>query len=190
MADLASLLESEAQAEIEAILGEARIKADGIVKAGEGSAKSYLEGKKRALENDLNAAITRAKSGAELEGAALTLQASHGANEQAFTSAMSELKAFTKSAEYEHTLTKLIKEVKTALGSITKLEVNPSDVETAKRAASAAGVDAPVTGNPDIETGVRAVAEGGASSVTNTLIGRLSRARDSLLSEVASVLKA
>ena len=74
MADLASLLESEAQAEIEAILGEARSKADGIVKAGEEQAKSYLEGKKRAFDNDLNAALTRAKSGAELEGAALTLK--------------------------------------------------------------------------------------------------------------------
>lgn len=190
MADLASLLESEAQAEIEAILGEARSKADGIVKAGEEQAKSYLEGKKRAFDNDLNAALTRAKSGAELEGAALTLKASHGANEQAFVAAQAELRAFTKSAEYEQTLTKLMLEVKKALGTVTKLEVNSTDLEVAKRAASAAGLTTEIHSSPDIETGVRGYSDTGSSSVTNTLIGRLSRARDSLLSEVASVLKA
>jgi V/A-type H+/Na+-transporting ATPase subunit E len=190
MADLASLLESEAQAEIEAILGEARTRADGIVKAADEQAKGFLEGRKRALENDLSAAITRAKSGAELEGSALRLAASHGASEQAFTSAQSELRAFTKSAEYEKTLTKLITEVKNALGSITKLEVNPSDVDVAKRAAAAAGVGAEIHANGDVETGVRGFAEGGSSSVTNTLIGRLSRARDGLLADVANVLKA
>jgi V/A-type H+/Na+-transporting ATPase subunit E len=188
MADLASLLESEASAEIEAILGEARQRADGIVKAAEEQAKSVLEGRKRALENALQATITRAKSSAELESAALKLSANHGASEQAFSSAQAELKAFTKSAEYEKTLQKLITEVKNAVGNVTKLEVNPADVDVAKRAAIAAGVTAQVHANPDIETGVRGFAEGGSSSVTNTLLGRLSRARDGLLSDVAKVL--
>ncbi|NJK43168.1 MAG: V-type ATP synthase subunit E [Pleurocapsa sp. SU_196_0] len=188
MADLASLLESEASAEIEAILGEARQRADGIVKAAEEQAKSVLEGRRRALENALQATITRAKSSAELESAALKLSANHGASEQAFSSAQAELKAFTKSAEYEKTLQKLITEVKNVVGNVTKLEVNPADVDVAKRAASAAGVTAQVHANPDIETGVRGYAEGGSSSVTNTLLGRLSRARDGLLSDVAKVL--
>ncbi len=188
MADLASLLESEASAEIEAILGEARQRADGIVKAAEEQAKSVLEGRKRFFDNAMQATITRAKSSAELESAALKLSASHGASEQAFTSAQSELRAFTKSAEYEKTLQKLIAEVKNAVGTVSKLEVNPADVEVAKRAASAAGVNAEVHANPEIETGVRGYAEGGSSSVTNTLVGRLSRARDSLLSDVAKVL--
>jgi vacuolar-type H+-ATPase subunit E/Vma4 len=188
MADLATLLESEASAEIEAILGEARQRADGIVKAAEEQAKSVLEGRRRALENALQSTITRAKSSAELESAALKLSANHGASEQAFSSAQAELRAFTKSAEYEKTLQKLIAEVKNALGTVTKLEVNPSDVEVAQRAATAAGLSVPVNANPDIETGVRGFAEGGFSSVTNTLLGRLSRARDSLLSDVAKVL--
>jgi V/A-type H+-transporting ATPase subunit E len=189
MADLATLLESEAQAEIEAILGEARAKADGILKAGEENAKGYLDGKRRAFESDLSAALTRARSGAELEASALKLSASHGAAEQAFSAAMNELRAFTKSGEYEKTLVKLIGEVKTALGTVTKLEVNPADIEVAKRAATAAGVNAEVSANPDVETGVRGLAEGGSSSVTNTLVGRLARAREGLLAEVAGVLK-
>jgi V/A-type H+-transporting ATPase subunit E len=191
MADLATLLESEAQAEIETILGEARAKAEGIVRAGEENARSYLEGKRRALENDLNAALTRAKSASELEASALRLGASHGASEQAFSAAMNELRAFTKSSEYEKTLAKLISEVRTALGgAVARLEVNPADVETAKRAAAAAVVNATVVANPDVETGVRGSTEDGFSSVTNTLLGRLTRARDALLAEVAGVLKA
>jgi vacuolar-type H+-ATPase subunit E/Vma4 len=182
MADLAKLLESEASAEIETILAEARSKADGIVKAAQAQATSVLEGKRRALENELSAAKVRAKSAADLEGAALKLQASHTASQQAFSSAESE------SGEYQGVLQKLIGEASNALGVLSKLEVNPADLETAKKALSALGLNAEVSANAAIETGVRALNESGNSSITNTLLGRLSRAKDSLLSDVAKVL--
>ncbi len=188
MADLAKLLESEAQAEIETILAEARSKADGIVKAASEQAQSILEGKKRALENELAAARVRAKSASDLEGAALKLGASHGASQTAFDSAESELRNFTKSGEYVGVLEKLIREVATALGSIKRLEVNPADLDAAKRAAASAGVNAEIVASNAVETGVRAIAANGSSSVTNTLLGRLARAKDGLLSDVAKVL--
>ena len=188
MADLAKLLESEASAEIETILAEARSRADGIVKLAEEQAKSILEGKRRALENELSAARIRAKSASDLEGSALKLGASHGASQQAFSQAESELRQFTKSGEYQHVLEKLIREAATALGGLSKLEVNSSDLETAKKAVLATGLAIEVHSNDKIETGVRGIGLSGSSSVTNTLIGRLARAKDGLLADVAKVL--
>jgi V/A-type H+/Na+-transporting ATPase subunit E len=189
MADLATLLESEANAEIETILAEARSRADAIIQAAVEQAKATLEGRKRALEGELSAGQVRARSAAELESSALRLSASHGAAEKAFVNAANELRAFTKSGEYQGVLTKLIAEVKSALPDVAKLEVNPADINVAKQAAIAAGLtNVEVTPNADVETGVRASPSSGQTSVTNTLLGRLGRARDSLLSDVARVL--
>ena len=189
MADLATLLESEAQAEIEAILGEARARANAIVQAAQDQAKGILEGRKRALEVELAAGQVRAKSAAELESAAMRLAANHGATEKAFASAEADLRTFTKSGEYQGVLARLITEVKGVLGDVARLEVNPADVSVAKLAAQAAGLSGvEIVSNPEIETGVRASPKAGQTAVTNTLLGRLGRGRDALLAEVAGLL--
>ena len=77
MAELATLLESEAQAEVESILAAARSTADSIVQTATEQAKSLLEGRKRVLENELLVAQVRAKSAADLESAALRLSGNH-----------------------------------------------------------------------------------------------------------------
>jgi V/A-type H+/Na+-transporting ATPase subunit E len=181
MADLATLLESEANHEIETILEGARSKAESITQAAQEQAKSILDGKRRALEAEFSAAQTRARSSADLEAAALRLNGAHTATQQTFSNAETELRNFTKSGEYQGVLEKLIHEIKGAIGTIGKLEVNPNDVAVATAAATAAGLNVPIHANPEIETGIRA-------SVTNTLLGRLGRARDSLLAEVSKTL--
>ena len=188
MADLATLLESEANAEVEAILSEARSKADVIVQNANEQAKSLLDSRRRTLEAELVAAQVRAKSAADLDAASQRLNANHVATEQSFNQAETELRNFTKSGEYKNVLEKLIREVQGALSNISKLEVHPDDVAVATEAAKNAGLNVAITANSDVETGVRAVAEGGQSSITNTLLGRLGRARDGLLSEVARTL--
>jgi V/A-type H+/Na+-transporting ATPase subunit E len=188
MADLATLLESEANHEIETILEGARSKAESITQAAQEQAKSILDGKRRALEAEFSAAQTRARSSADLEAAALRLNGAHTATQQTFSNAETELRNFTKSGEYQGVLEKLIHEVKNAIGTIGKLEVHPNDVTVATAAATAAGLNVPIHANPEIETGIRASAEGGQTSVTNTLLGRLGRARDSLLAEVSKTL--
>ncbi len=188
MADLATLLESEANAEVEAILSEARSKADVIVQNANEQAKSLVDSRRRTLEAELVAAQVRAKSAADLDAASQRLNANHVATEQSFNQAETELRNFTKSGEYKSVLEKLIREVQGALSNISKLEVHPDDVAVATEAAKNAGLNVAVTANSDVETGVRAVAEGGQSSITNTLLGRLGRARDGLLSEVARTL--
>jgi V/A-type H+/Na+-transporting ATPase subunit E len=188
MAELATLLESEAQAEVESILATARSTADSIVQTATEQAKSLLEGRKRVLENELLVAQVRAKSAADLESAALRLSGNHEATSSAFSQAESELKNFATSSEYKNVLEKLIKEVQGAMGEISKLEVHPNDLATASEVAKNLGLNVPVSANPDIQTGVRAFATTGSTSVTNTLLGRLARAKESLLGDVARVL--
>lgn len=189
MADLATLLESEAQAEIEAILHDARSQADAIIQSATEQAKAIVDGRKRALETELAAGQVRARSAAELESSALRLSASHSATEKAFANAATELRAFTKSGEYQGVLSRLIGEVKTALGEVSRLEVNPADVNVAKMAAQAAGLaGVQIVANAEVETGVRALGATGQTAVTNTLLGRLARGRDALLADVSGVL--
>lgn len=188
MADLATLLESEADAEIEAVLADARSQADRIVRQATEQAQASLEARRRALEGELAAGLVRARSAADLESAALRLAAAHDATERAFAEAETELRAYTRTAEYRGTLQALIREARYALGDIATLEVNPADVTAAAEAARAAEVSAPVLPNPEVQTGVRAIGPGGRTSITNTLLGRLARARDQLSSDVARLL--
>ncbi len=188
MADLATLLETEANAEIEAILAEARREADGILKAATEQAQTLLESRRRALETEFAAGQTRAKSAAEIEASALRLSANHGSTQKAFAQAEAELRAFTKSGEYKVTLGKLINEAKNALGTVSKLQANPNELDAVTDAAKTLGLNVPVEASADIETGVRAFATGGQTSITNTLLGRLGRARDSILSDVSRLL--
>ena len=168
MADLATLLESEAQAEVESILATARSTADSIVQTATEQAKSILDGRKRTLENELLVAQVRAKSAADLESAALRLSGNHEATSNAFSQAEKELKNFATSGEYKSVLEKLLKEVQAAMGEISKLEVHPNDVASASEVAKNLGLNVPVNASPDIETGVRAFAVKGSTSVTNT----------------------
>ncbi len=188
MADLALLLENEANAEIEGILEAARAKAEATLKAAQDNASSIVEGRKRALETELQAGLTRARSTAELESASVKLSANQSVMDKAFELAQTELRNFTKGSNYEAALGKLIVEAKNSLGSAAKLEAHPNELDATKRAAEALGLSIPVEANAAIETGVRVLANGGQSAVTNTLLGRLGRAKDGLLSEVAKLL--
>lgn len=189
MADLATLLESEAAAEIEQILAEARAQGEARVRAANEQASALVEARRRALENELAAGLVRARSAADLESAALRLAASHDATEAAFSQAAQQLRAYTRTSEYAATLAKLIAEARSALGSVERIEVNPADTAAAEAALRQAGVmTATVTPNPEVETGVRAYGAGTRTAITNTLLGRLARAREGLLAEVSRKL--
>jgi V/A-type H+-transporting ATPase subunit E len=188
MADLATLLESEAAAEIEQILAEARAQADGRVRAANEQAQALLESRRRALEHELAAGLVRARSAADLESAALRLGANHDATAKAFEAAEEQLRAYTRTSEYTTTLVKLITEAQGALGQIERLEASPTDLPAVQAAARQAGVVATVTASPDVETGIRAYGPGSRSAASNTLLGRLGRSREALAGDVARLL--
>lgn len=189
MADLATLLETEANAEIEAILAEARAKAEATLSAAREHAAALSEARHRTAETDRTATLTRARSAADLETAARRLAANHGVVTGVFTQARQELLALSGTSQYETVLAKLMREAAGALEGVERFEVDPADLNPARAAAAQAGFPStPVTGAADIKAGVRAVGAGGATSVTNTLLDRLERGREALAPIVARVL--
>lgn len=184
---LSAILETEARAEIEAIRAESEQKAQALVQEARDRATALLNSRKTALDAQLQAGIVRARSAADLESAALRLGNADNALQQSFVQAKDQLLALTQSAQYREVLGKLLKEAQTALGTTaTAVEVAPSDVEAAKAVVTSLGLNAEVRANPDVQTGIRLVA--GRSAITNTLLGRLDRVRDTLASQVARLL--
>lgn len=188
MADLSTMLKNEAQSEIEAIQKAALEQATSIVNHARDEAASLLESRKRALESNLAAGLVRAKSAANLEASALRLSAAESGMSRAFGEATARMKAFTRAAAYPNILGKLALEAKKMIGEVEAVEVNPNDIAVAQTAMVTAGITAPVRGNPNIETGVRLVGPGGRSGISNTLLGRLERVRESIAPAIAKIL--
>ena len=190
MSNLASILETEVREEIAQIKRQAQEQAAQIVNQAKEQAQNLLESRKRALEGEFNAGVVRAKSAASLEVAALRLSAADSVQKRAFVEAEQKIRdlANSQSAEYRTILGKLIEEARTAIAEPEAVEVNPADILLAQDVLTAAGLSVPVRGNEQIQTGVRLVAQGGRTSVVNTLLGRLAQSRDSLASQVARVL--
>ncbi|MFN8509473.1 MAG: V-type ATP synthase subunit E [Deinococcaceae bacterium] len=189
MADLATLLKNEVQNEIEAIKNSAKQQAEQILAQAKEDAQSLIEGRKRALENQLQAGLVRAKSAAELEASALRLAAAEEGLSQAFSEAKNRMRSFTQNENYKNILGKLALEAKATMAEVETVEVAPNDLEVARAAMAMVGIYAPVKENPKIETGIRLIGPNGRSGVTNTLLERMDRVRDSLAPIVAKMLR-
>lgn len=188
MADLAALLEREASAEIEALLGGARERASEIVAEAEREAASLIANRERQAEAQRQAALVRARSSAQLEAASMRLNAQQDAIQTAFRQAESQIEALRGDASrYPAVLAALLKEATEGLrGAPDTVVVHPSDEAAARQAMQEAGVSAELRTDPDTVGGVRVVS--GRISVENTLPVRLDALRDELASEVAAAL--
>ena len=192
MADLAALLEKEASAEIEAILGGARERASEIVAEAEREAEALVATRERQAEAQRQAALVRARSSAQLEASSMRLNAQQEAIQSVFREAGAQIEALrTDAARYPQVLAALLTEAAEGLaGTPDAVVVNPEDetaVRTAMTEAGAATVgDAEVRTDPKTVGGVRVVK--GRVSIENTLPARLDSLRDDLASEVAAAL--
>ena len=188
MADLASLLEKEASAEIDAILAEARERASEIKADAEGEAETLVANRERQARSQRQAALVRARSAAQLEAASLRLNAQQDAIAEVFREVEARIEALTSDeARYAPVLTALLKEAAEGLGSAPDaVVVNPADEDLARRAMADAGVRAELRTDPAVTTGVRVAT--GRISIENTLKARLASLRDDLASEVAAAL--
>ncbi|AFZ67833.1 V-type ATP synthase subunit E [Deinococcus peraridilitoris] len=181
---LDTILENEARAEIEQIRAEGRARAQEIIRAAQERAQAQVESQKRTLDGQLQAGLVRARSGANLEVSAARLSASDTGLQRAFDLAAEQLRGVTSAPEYREILSRLISEVRSTLGTVEAIEVNPREAAIAREVAP----DLEVRENPAIEGGVRGITRGGKSGVTNTLLGRLARVRESIAPQVARML--
>ena len=181
---LDKLLENEAQSEIERIRAEARGRAEKIVADARERAQSLLDSRQRALETQHQAGLVRARSAADLELNASRLTASESGVTQVYQMVEDYLGNVTTAPEYGNILSRLIQEGLQAVPDAEAIEVNPAEMNVARHLVS--GVD--VRENPSVKGGVRVVARGGKSGVTNTLSGRLERVKAEMAPQISRML--
>ncbi len=190
MADLSTLLEKEASAEIETILSEAQQRASEIVAKAEGEAQAVLAARKRSVATQHEATLVRARSAAQLEASSLRLNAQHDGVQSVFTAARQQIdKLKDDPAAYAPIFRKLLDDVLKGAGQqeLEALEVAPGDVELAKKALESAGVKLPVEAVDDVSGGVR-VRTINRSRIESTLYSRLDALSGELASEVSAAL--
>ena len=193
MANLSSLLEKEASAEIEAILSEARERASEIVAEAKEDAEATTAQQKRTAETQYDAALVRARSSAQLEASSLKLRAQHEAVEDVFQSAHDDLESIKdkKDDNYTGILEGLLSEALDGIGgakNVGAILVNPDDKEAAEQVAAKHDLKGKVETDEEIVGGVRVRGAGGHMRLENTLYGRLESAREELTSEVSKIL--
>ena len=181
---LDKLLENEAQSEIERIRAEARDRAASIIREAEEQAQTLLDSRARALETQAQASLTRARSAADLERSASRLNAGESGMSRAFQTAQHELMAVTRAPEYKDILTRLIEEARAVVPNAEAIEVHPNEAHVAREIVT----DLEVRENYNVQGGVRVIAGGGKSGVTNTLQGRLERLKGTLAPQVSRIL--
>lgn len=181
---LEKLLENEARSEIERIRAEARDRAALIVRQAQEQAQDMLQSRQRVLDAQAQASSVRARSAAELEVNAARLNAGEQGIQRAFELARGELVAVTRVPEYQDIMARLIAEARLVVPQAAVVEVNPSEVDVARAIAT----DLEVRANPQLQGGIRLISKDGKSSVTNTLLARLERLRESLAPQISRLL--
>ncbi|WP_424951163.1 V-type ATP synthase subunit E [Deinococcus sp.] len=185
---LAEILEQEVAGEIAAIEAQASEKAAATLAQAQERAAALTESRQRLLAGEKAAALTRARSAADLDGNAQQLNAANTLQSRAFVEAETQLRAIPQHPEYRGILSKLLQEAHAALPSAEVIEANPSELEAVRMAAQTLGLTVPVRGNDSVVTGVRLVGAGGKTSIQNTLIGRLQAGRETLSAQVSRLL--
>ena len=181
---LDKLLENEAQTEIERIRAEARDRAAQILADARERAQALVESRQRALETQRQAGIVRARSAADLELSAARLNAGEQGMKAVYDLVEGQLRDIALLPEYREILARLLWQAREAIPDAEAVEVNPAEIAVARELVT----DIPVRENPAISGGVRVVARGGKSGITNTLSGRLDRLRGELAPQVSRIL--
>ena len=181
---LDKLLEQEAQGEIERIRAEAAGRAQAIIAQAQEQAQDLLDSRTRALETQRQAGLVRARSAADLELNAARLSAGQSGMTQVYDLVHQQLGEITRAPEYRDILGRLIWQAREVVTDAEAVEVNPAEAHLARELVR----DLVVRENPAIQGGVRVVARGGKSGITNTLAGRLERVKGELAPQVSRLL--
>jgi V/A-type H+-transporting ATPase subunit E len=190
MANLEALLKREAQAEVDAIISEAKSRASEIVASAKEDASTLKAQRERSAQSQHEALIVRGKSAAQLEAASLKLRTQHELVEGAFDAAKGQLDALIKDkGRYQEVLPKLLDEVLESLSGaqVMSVIVNPSDKKLITDALKERGVALTVETDKNVHGGVRVKTETNVM-VSNSLIARLESARDELAADASQAL--
>jgi vacuolar-type H+-ATPase subunit E/Vma4 len=190
VSDLAALLEKEASTEIESVLSEARSRGSELVAQARQEAEALVAQREHQATAQRSAAVTRARSSAQLEASSLQLRAQHEGVEAVFEEARKRLSAVVEDKDaYPAVLGKLLEEALEDLDTANVLAVivHPDERAVAESAVAALSLGASVETDAGIRGGVRLRLKGN-NTVENSLFERLEVLRAELASEVSEAL--
>jgi V/A-type H+-transporting ATPase subunit E len=190
MANLEALLKREAQAEVDAIISEAKSRASEIVANAKEDASNLKSQRERSAEGQHDALIVRGKSAAQLEAASLKLRTQHELVERVFGAAREQIDVLIKDkSRYQAVLPKLLDEVLESLSgaNIASVIVNPDDKKLISDVLKERGIDVKVETNKAVHGGVRVKTQTSVM-VSNSLVARLEAARDELAADASQAL--
>lgn len=185
MSKLEAILSQEVEAEIQALLAEAKAKAEALRQEAQGRAEALLAARKRALEAQRQAALRRAESAGELLLATARTEARGEVLAQVKARVREALLSLPEKPEWPEVLRKLAEEALSALPEPEALVSHPENLPHLEPLARG-GLE--LRADPSLRLGVRAVGKGGKTQVENALESRLERAWDALSSRVAQAL--
>lgn len=185
---LDKLLENEAHSEIERIHALAQGQAEQLVAQARERAQAMIDSRRRALDSEYAAGLTRARSAADLDGNAQRLEATNTLQVQAFELAERHLRSAPVAPEYPQMLSRLIAQGLESLPGATVVEANPAEHDAVHQALAQLGRSMDVRANPQLATGVRLVSPDGKTSIQNTLLGRLERVRGDLAPQISRLV--
>lgn len=190
MAELSALLAREASTEIEAIDSEAQSRVSELLASAREEAEALVTARQRTAASQREAVLMRARSAAQLEASSLKLRAQHEAVEAVFDGVRAKLEDLVASQDsYAPVFAKLLTEAVAGLGGqqLVAVEVAPAELDVAKAALNAAGLEAKVEPSDAVRGGVR-LRTARHSVIENSLFGRLESLKGELAAEVSKAL--
>lgn len=185
--ELLRIIETEAAAEVERILADARRRAGEIVQAAEADARRIREENDCTLARDERAVRLKAASAAELAASALRLETKSSVLESVFAAAGDRLRKLA-GPEYSKALKTLIAEAGAEFDGPFVVKVRSEDLQLAGEAIKERELDAVAEADAAVDGGAIAVDRQGRMMVCNRFADRIERARPALLSSLSQTL--
>jgi V/A-type H+/Na+-transporting ATPase subunit E len=185
MLQLEEILRDEVEAEIEAILAEADIRAQKIVSEAEGRADAKVAAHRKLIDAQARTASQQAQSAAELAVGNARIQAKGEVMDLLRQKVMLALEETSSQPNYSEVLQALAAEALRVAATARAVVVHPQDQEKLSDWAQQQGLEAQT--DPLLRLGVRIVSDGG-TTVENTLPERLQRAWNILGPRVTGLL--
>ena len=187
ISDILSTLDDQAQADCEAIVGEAREHAKLIVDEAERQAQQIHDTFVNQVERVAKLNASKQVNAARLESKMIVSSVKGDGLTAVFDDAEKQLFS-ARDAGYDALFAALAAEALAGVSGSVTIRVSAKDTALAEKAASDAGVAAEVFGDLDTAGGLVVETGGGKIVRRNTLEDRLSRARQFVRGDVATVL--
>jgi vacuolar-type H+-ATPase subunit E/Vma4 len=185
--DILKTLDEQAQADCDAVIGEAREHAKLIVEEAEREATRIHEGFVKQIERVAAVEAGKKVNAARLDAKMAVSSVKGNAVSAAFDAAGERLASLRDGAGYDALFTALIREALEGLEGPVTIKVAPADLARAQQIASTLA-GATVDSSLQSAGGVMVEANGGRVVRRNTLEDRLDRTRQLVQADVARVL--